>query len=232
MAGSEKFGSGLPDILANGTPTLYGYSMARALRVDTAAPPALVEWKQQEAKLKAEAQEWVKDRLKAYLDTEAAYQPRTVTEIMEGFLDKETSMPSGYARIVDRSGKGERFNLVRNTLEGMVRHKLAVVDSTLNARGRESAAYARPTNVADQWQILVSATNQETINRALTGIKKWLSLEGATLNDVTGVMMTRKSGGTKLYETQTTTVAGGGNSGSKHRTRARGRKPRNTESSD
>lgn len=220
----------------------YSHSMAKRseqIALQQHAPPALVSWQEQLAKWKTEAQSWVKARLYAYFETPESYEPKTTAEIMTGVLDTDLSMPTGYSRIVDSTGYAERYALVRNTLEGMARHKLVVIDSTLNSKGKESAAYARPVNAADEWQIVVNATDKDVLERALRGIREWLSIEGGVLSGVNGVMMARKAGGSGLYGRKETPPneaadASRGNRGPRKgkRAAARSRKPRTTSGGD
>lgn len=218
----------------------YCQGMPKVHKVEYPAPPALTQWQQQEARWREEAQQWVKSTLVAYFGTEAADLARTTAEIMTELLDKHPGMPSAYARLLSNR-YAERYDLVRNTLEGLARNKACVIGSALNSKGRESSAYARPQNVADAWHVAVQAADKESHDNAVRGIREWLSLDGATLRNVDGVMLSRKQpGGTETDETDkaTTAAVSKGNAGSSVRGAGRGpkragrRKPRDTSGGD
>lgn len=219
-------------------PRSSGYcgSMSRSQKVEYAAPPALTHWQEQEAKWRVESQQWVKSTLLAYFKTPAADIARTSAEIMLEILDIDSTMPEAYARLMVKNRYDERFHLVRNTLETIARSKACVIGSTLNKSGREASTYARPQNAVDDWSIVVQTTDKGAEGRALHGIKEWLSLEGAVLRNVTGVMLIRKAGGTETNET--TNTAADKSAGNQGRASARGtrrinrRKPRDTEGGD
>jgi hypothetical protein len=204
-------------------------------------PEALIKEREKDAREDARAKAWVRTALEAFFATDAGFEPRTSREIM-GLLDRDMSMPGAYARLAARDGDvaayNKRYQWVRNALEAMSRKKLVVTSQTLNKFERESATYARPRDASAEWSIEIDTTDNVARMRALNGIKQWLQLDGAVLQNVKYVRMFRKPGVKQQYEQAKATEVPGRRNGGSGTTiggivrKPRGRKPRITQGSD
>jgi hypothetical protein len=160
-------------------------------------PPALAKYQEQEVAWKAEATQWVRETLREFFESEAGYEPRTAAEVMD-VLDREPSMPFGYARLVrsETPAYNERYATVRNALEGMARKRELVLGTAINAKGNPRATtYARPRDATKDWVIAVEASTHAAGAHARQAVKEWLQLEGSALEGVTSLTLRRKRGG-------------------------------------
>jgi hypothetical protein len=156
--------------------------------------PALAEWQEQESKWKAEANAWVRDKLRQHFDSERGFEPMTAGDIMH-MLDGDPSMPTGYARHVksDTANYQERYALVRNLLEGLARQRIVVLGTTVNAKGLDRAStYARPRDASADWTIELDGSSI-AVTRARAGLREWLQTSGAVLDGIDSVMLSRKT---------------------------------------
>jgi hypothetical protein len=158
-------------------------------------PPAgLAEWHALVAKWKEETSAWVRKTLSEYFATDdGSYEPHTAGEIVK-MLDERPDVPVGWSRLLDSTpGYQERYAHVRNTLEHFARKRLVTLGTTINSRGNDQATtYARPYDASREWSIVIAADTDTAHNRARAEILEWLSLEGAALDGVTSVQLTKK----------------------------------------
>lgn len=205
-------------------------------------PAALAQVRADEARAEEKAKEWVRATLEALFTSDAGFEPRTSREVM-AMLDTNIDMPTEYARFVKEGDivlYNKRYQWARNTLEQLARKKLVVVGATLNKFERDAATYARPRDASDEWTIEIDALDHIAKMRALRGIKEWLQLDGAVLDNVKDVLLTRKgSGGRQNGQAEAPQVFGhrddsgaaaGRGTGTKRK--PRGRKPRLTQGGD
>lgn len=160
-------------------------------------PPAISEWKQQEAAWNAQASAWVRDTLADYFSTDdRAFAPHTTKSVLE-YLESKPTMPTAFARLVksDTVSYNKRYEITRNALESLARHRQVAMGTTTNALGRErSTTYARPRDESDNWGLEIEASSPTVTSGVKAGVREWLKLDGGTiLQGATRVVLTRKS---------------------------------------
>jgi hypothetical protein len=186
------------------------------------APPVR-EWREKEARLREEAKAWVRTRLQELFQADDTYTEYTTADVLRR-LEKHTIMPQGWAMLVGRSDTvayQDRYNIVRNALEVMAKHKQVVCGSTINKNGVEgTTTYARPRNVLDQWKIEIDGGDVSSITEALREV---FASRGNILQDARAIFLARNEpGGETNASTHAGTHSDTGNAAPKRR------KPRST----
>jgi hypothetical protein len=196
----------------------------------TAMPEALVKVREEQERAAEKAKVWVRHALEELIASDDGYTERTAGEIL-ALLDSDVGMPTEYARLVSTGFYQKRYDIVRNALHALADKKLVIIGETINSRGREGETFSRPRDVSADWVIEVDATDGMSKERALRGITAWFQLDGAVLNNVTGVFLTHKRRG-KQDGKATAQVPGRGYDSRTVAGRPRRRKPRSTAGGD
>jgi hypothetical protein len=164
-------------------------------RDNALAAPAQLAWQENEAELRAQAREWAKQTIDAWVFNDATYTPRTAAAFLAK-LDVDPSQPEAWAYF-NKPGTQyytDRYSMVRNHLEGLARSKQVVCGTTINRNGVEgSTTYARARDVTKLWHVEIPGDRSGSIAQI---IHVMLTTHGALLeaSPIQGIFITRKQG--------------------------------------
>lgn len=190
------------------------------------APAAVLEWRDREAKLLEDAKAWARVYIDRFVANDESYTPWTAGELLK-VLDKEPEQPSAWGRLnlAGTHTYNTRFNIVRNHLETMAKHKLVIRGTTINRNGVEGVAtYSRPKDVLSLWDINVECATEHQRESILVDLRDYFSTRGTLLDGAQRIVLNRKqrSGGITSAPTVET----------KSGTQAKRRKSRTTRGGD